>query len=150
MILAMLFLHLKENEKVRISPLDDTRKPNFLHYISDDMYQMTWHYDHNILVKKIKTFVKNIFTIFVLNHFTVHHFNLLECTNIFSEQFSVLIEWFQSVVGLIICLPNTNELTCMPQNWFSVVHSKDSSLTTRKAVYAQHCYQCHHAATDLI
>lgn len=57
MILAVLFLHLKENEKVRISPLDDTRKPNFLHYISDDM---TCHYDHNILVKKkkIKSFVK--------------------------------------------------------------------------------------------
>lgn len=30
------------------------------------------------------------------------------------------------------------------------VHSKDSSLTKQKAVYTQHCYQCHHAATDWI
>lgn len=50
----MLFLHLKENAKVRISPLDDTPE------ISFTTYQMTWHYDPNILVKKkkIKSFVK--------------------------------------------------------------------------------------------
>lgn len=36
-----------------------------------------------------------------------------------------------------------HELTCPPQNWFSVLHSQASGLRT---AYAQYCHQWHHAA----
>lgn len=66
----------------------------------------------------------NMFSIFVLIHFSAYNFNPLGNTNLSSCWFLLILVNGRAV----ICLPSTNTLTSIPQKRFSLLHYYASGL----------------------